>query len=1170
MPEFNATASQRLAIDIRGRSVLVSAAAGSGKTKVLTERLLARISDETAPADIDSFLVITFTKAAAAELRGRISDEIAARLADDPQSARLRRQSALLRRAQIGTIHSFCAAVLREYCHAAALSPDFKVIEDDRACAIRERVLDRLMEAEYRRMDSDPGFKLLVDTVGQGRDDSRLCALVLELHGKMQSHARPELWAEECACSLELDGVRDAADTPWGREIMESLADSASYWARRMRELAESAQGEAKIYAAYGASVERTAQSIEEFCGALGEGWDKARSLLPIDYPKLGALRSSPDPELSEYIKSVREACKAETKKYPAQLSDSSEKLLADMRTTAPAMKALLRLTLSFDRAYLAEKRRRAELDFADLEHFTARLLTDADGRPSSVARELSRRYTEIMVDEYQDVSRVQDMIFRAVSRDGENLFMVGDVKQSIYRFRLADPGIFTEKYLGYSDFEDADEGEPVRIMLQENFRSRSQVINAVNHVFSCCMSERLGELEYDDKARLKTGASYPDAVPVPELCVVEYSPDEDENADKTEIEAAFVAQRIRALIDGAVPVTDRGVTRPARWSDVAVIMRSANTVGEVYRRELAKLGIPVAAGQGGGYFDSIEISTMMSLLAIIDNPHQDVPLIAVLRSPLFGFTADELSQIRARDKAADFYTALSERAGEDEKCADFLKKLGLLRELAPDMTLGEFIWRVCDELDMTAIYSAMPDGAARCENLGFMSDYAVRFESSGQRGLHRFCAWLLRLADRGEEPGRGASGSGVTIMTIHKSKGLEFPIVFLCDTNRRFNRSDSRATVLVHPELGLGPKVTDTARGIEYPSLARNALRLRSEREMLSEEMRLLYVALTRAKEYLFITANMRKPQEKADKLMAAVTYPMPAQQLLAAQSPAIWLMSACLADRSGVLRMRICTPETAQEIECESEGAETVSCDEALVAELKRRLSFRYPHKAAQSLPSKVTATELKRSEEGDPESASIAPAQRRTFRLPDFECGEKPLSSAERGTATHMLLQFMDYSAADSRESMEKELSRLRAQSFLSERQAKAVDLDAILRLFDSELGKRIKNADAVRRELRFSMLCPAEDFFEGGSGEQVLLQGVIDCCIEERGELVIIDYKTDRVSGAALTERAKHYAAQVRAYALAAGRMSGKPVRECVLYFLHAGRAVHIPTDRGDEI
>lgn len=1165
MPEFTPTAAQSLAIETRGRSVLVSAAAGSGKTKVLTERLLARISDEKDPVDIDSFLIITFTKAAAAELRGRINDEIAARLAEDPQNMRLRRQSALLRRAQIGTIHSFCSAVLREYCHAAAISPDFKVIEDDRAASMRERVLDRLMEAKYQSIDSDPEFKLLVDTVGQGRDDARLLSLVLTIHAKVQSHARPELWVHEQLKQLELDGVSDAAETTWGREILGSLADSAAYWAERLRELALEAQAQEKIYAAYGASLECTALSLERFRCALSEGWDRARACLPIEYPKLGVLRSSPDPELSGYIKNVRESCKAETKKYPDRLPGSSEKLINDMKLTAPAMRALLKLTLDFDKAYLAEKRRRAELDFSDLEHLTAQLLTDENGEASAVAQELSRRYTEIMVDEYQDVSRVQDMIFHAVS-NGKNLFMVGDVKQSIYRFRLADPGIFTEKYLSYADCDKAVGSEPVRIMLSENFRSRRQVIDAVNHVFSCCMSEKLGELEYDDNARLKVGADYAGEVPVPEFCLVEYSPDEDENADKTELEAAFTAQYIRRLIDEKTPVTDHGVTRPARWSDVAIIMRSANSVGDVYRRELLKLNIPVGAGQGGGYFESLEISTVLSLLAVIDNPHQDVPLIAVLSSPVFGFTADELSHIRSADKSADYYTALKISAETDPKCAAFIDKLSKLRSLAPDMTPGEFIWRMYDELDIMAIYSAMSDGTHRCENLSLMGDYAQRFEDSQLHGLHRFCTWLRRLAERGEEPSCAASGNSVSIMTIHKSKGLEFPIVFLCDTNRRFNRADSRAAVLMHPELGLGPKVTDTKRGLEYPSLARSAVSLRAEKELLSEEMRLLYVALTRAKEYLFITANMRKVQEKVDKMSLSVQYPMPAQELLAAQSPASWLLAACLTDREDRLRLRICTPqpETAQVQETESTEAEPA--DEALIKELRRRLSFEYPHAAAQSLPSKVTATELKRYEEQDTESASIAPAVQRSFRRPELGLGEKPLTAAERGTATHMLLQFMDYSRAVTRGGIEKELKRLEAGGFLSARQASAVNTEAVLKLFTSELGQRIKSADRLHRELRFSLLCPVDSVFPDGEGEQLLLQGVIDCCLEENGKLVIIDYKTDRVSGRALYERAQLYAGQVRAYALAAERMLGLPVSECILYFLHTGEAVRI--ERGE--
>ena len=1159
MSEFKATKSQSDAILTRNRAVLVSAAAGSGKTKVLTERLLKRITDEVSPADVDSFLIITFTKAAAAELRSRIMDEIALRLAEEPDNRRLRRQSALCQRAQIGTIHSFCGNLLRENCHAAGLSPEFKVIEEDRSEAIKANVIEKVMESKYEKIDGD--FRLLADTLGQGRDDAALVKLVLNLHKKMQSHAEPEKWAEMQIEALNRD-YSDVSETPWGREIIENLRLRADFWAHKLEELCLEMQGEEKILKAYGDSVAETAAQLREFSKTLDKGWDAARERLPIEFPKM-VLRNSPNPELSERVKEIRKTCKKECCEnsdcFNNVMSSDSEKLLADMKKTAPAMGALLKLTLEFDRAYAAEKRRRAEVDFSDLEHMSYRLLSQNE----EIAESVSRKFTEIMVDEYQDVNAVQDAIFRAVSRNGENLFMVGDVKQSIYRFRLADPTIFTEKYNSFADLDAAEEKAPVRIMLQENFRSRAQVLTAANHVFRTCMSEALGDIAYDGNAELKCGAAYEGSVPVPELMLLALPKSEDGDApDKTEQEAVMVAEKIKSLIDSGTLVTDRGLRRPARYSDVAILMRSANSAGDVYRRVLIEAGVPVMNGQGGAFFGSVEISGFISLLAVIDNPHQDVPLISALRWPAFGFSADELSEIRAADKNADFYTALLKRSETDGKCADFIEKLNRFREYAGDMELGELIWKLYNEVDAFAVFAAMRDGDNRCGNLRLMSDYAKRFEATGFRGLHRFVEWLGKLYERGEEPSRGSSGNAVQIMTVHKSKGLEFPIVFLCDTARQFNTQDLKESVLVHPKLGLGPKVTDTERGISYYGIARNAIRMRSKREMLSEEMRLLYVALTRAREYLFMTAALKNPEKELQKLMLFAESPMSPEMLMKAVNPVTWLMYAVLTDKNDCMRLSIQYDEDAEKQAQEQGEKIRTEADGGIKEKLRRNLSFRYAHTDAEALPSKVTATEMKSYDEPDAEAVSVAPHGRSSFRTPDFLRESRPMTGTEKGTATHTVLQFMDYEKADSLESIQAEIERLRACRFISDRQAEAVDAKAILKLFSSEIGQRIMNADSLNREFKFSILCPAEDFFNVGKGEKVLLQGIMDCCIEEKGEITVIDYKTDRVKGDALLSRAETYKGQLRAYAIAAQRITGKPVKECVLYFLNAGEAVSV--------
>ena len=1154
MAKFEPTSAQKAAIEESGRAVLVSAAAGSGKTRVLTERLLRRIEND---ADIDSFLVITFTKAAAAELKSRILDEISERLAADPDNRRLRRQSALCSKAQIGTIDSFCQSFLRENCHAAQLSPEFRVIEEDRAEAIKQRVIQRVLDDCYEAPDE--GFKLLTDTVGMGRrDDNKLAETVLALHRKTQSHARPELWLRQQLETLE-PAETDAGRTVWGAEILRNVRDDALYWAQRMDDVCRRAAEDEAVAAKYGPSFAETALSLRDFARACDLGWNRAREALPISYPRLGTITNPPDPELKEYTKAVRELCKKNCAKYEKLLSASSEKLLVDMRRTAPAMRALIELTLRFDRAYAAEKRRKAEVDFADLEHLTAQLLTNEDGSPTELARETSQRFCEIMVDEYQDVNRVQDDIFRALSKNGENLFMVGDVKQSIYRFRLADPLIFTEKYEKYSFLTDAGETEPIKIMLQENFRSRQEVIDGINSVFTACMSKKLGEIDYDENALLRCGGVYDDSGCAPELILIDVKGDEDDLRDKTEKEAAVVAEKIRELMASGMTVSGRALG----YGDIALLMRSANSVGEVYRRELIVRGIPVAAGQGGSFFASTEIASLMSLLAIIDNPHQDVALIAVLRSSAFGFTADELTEMRLADREGDFYTALKKAAETNEKCAAFLETLGKLRSRAPDTPVDELLMFIYNELDLPALCAAMQDAPQRLANLRMMLELSKRFASGGFRGLHRFCQWLRRLAERGGDMGAASSEGAVKIMTIHKSKGLEFPVVFLCDASRRFNDADLKQTVLIHPELGLGAKVYDLERRLEYPGLARNAIKQRLKREMLSEEMRLLYVALTRARERLIVTAEMKEPEKKLQSMMLQCTRPRSPEVLLGAQSMADWMIYAQLCTEDDKFKLSFISAADAAAAQAEEPELEKVPSDAEIVEKLRRNLAFSYPHEAATRLPSKVTATELKHLlDESDEEAASLAPTARSRFRTPRL--GDAyTLTPTQRGSAAHALLQHIDYSKTGSEEEIRGELTRMTREKFLTAQQAEAVDTGCIRRLFASRIGQRIMNADRLRREFKFSLLCPAEKFFPGGEGESVLLQGVIDCMIEENGEITIIDYKTDRVRGSELIERAKGYEKQLEAYAYAAQRMTGKPVRECVLYFLYSGETVELP-------
>lgn len=1169
---FEFTRGQRQAIEERGTSLLVSAAAGSGKTRVLTERLMRYVTDPDKPRDIDSFLIITYTRAAAAQLKSRISGALAALAAERPDDTRLRRQQNLSYRAQIGTIHSFCTALLRENCQYLGLPPSFSVLDEDKARVIEQSVLERVLDARYEKMGSYPGFAELVDSVGAGRDDSRLSQLVLELCRKLRSHPYPEDWAQGQMDALSMDGVSDAAQSVWGRELLQSTADSVRFWTQRMETAAsEIKNAGGKLEKAYLASFDGTCAALRSFLAALEAGWDAAAACLPIPFGRLGSLRSYDDPELAAAVKSARDGCKRAAEGWRGTLSAPSDSLVADMRKIAPAARALLELALDFDRSFAAEKRRRGCVDFSDLEHFAARLLVDKDtGKRTWIAVETMQRYTEIMVDEYQDVNAVQELIFSAVSNEGKNLFLVGDVKQSIYRFRLADLSIFIDKSLRWPDIDaplpgNATAPEGRRILLRENFRSRKSILRAANHVFSNIMSRELGELDYDESAALRFGAAgYPQDSDAPvELDIIDPdcfdAGDGEDSPDKAAREAGFVAQRINEMVAAGTPVYEDGAPRRCNYGDFALLLRSPSANGTVFRRVLAEAGIPVQSRQGSGFFTSLEVTTAVNMLCVIDNPHADVPLISVLRSPAFAFSADELSLVRGFSQDGDYYTALCAAARRgNEKSARFLALLERLRAAAPELGVCGLLRSIYAETDLFALCSAMNGAGGRRGNLTLLFELAQRFESGGESGVLRFTAWLRRLAERGEEPSAAEQDGCVKIMSIHKSKGLEFPFVFLCDLSHRFNRRDLSTAVLLHTQLGLGPKLTDAARGIEYPTLARRAIENRLTTETLSEEMRVLYVGMTRARERLFMTCTMKNAQEKLDKLRTGLSAPIAPELLRAGSCFARWLSAAALLGDGGGIETKIIRSTAAPESEKSAPSPAPVGDD--AYEHVRVRLDWRYPHAGASALPSKLTATGLKgRSDDAertDDAEMLVHEEAGPGFRRPALGSATVQ-DAASRGTATHALLQHMDLSRAADEQGVHAELERLSASGILTRVQAQAADIRSVMRFGASALCRRLLSAQEMRREFRFTLLAEASDYFDAPAGERLLLQGVVDCFIVEDGHITVIDYKTDRVSAAEAAERAQVYAGQLNAYAAALERIRKLPVSQKLVYFLTPG-------------
>lgn len=1063
--KFDFTPEQQAAITLRGSALLCSAAAGSGKTRVLVERLLRRVTDPNDPQDVDSFLVITYTKAAAAELRDRITDGLYGLLAKDPASRRLRRQIQNCARAQIGTIHSFCASLLRESAHELDISPDFRVLDESESDILKAKVLEDVLEERYERME--PDFVLLADTMGAGRDDTRLVDAVLDAHKKLRSHPNPEKWAQMQAERLSLTDVQDLSETVWGEKLMAKAMKTAYYWQVRLKDILGDA-GE-DFYKAYGPSLEATKSFVDAFISGLGESWDSACERALPDFPRPKPCKGYED------LKQQRLRCKKEMEKACAPFCRKSESYISDMRASAPVSCELLKLVLDFDAAYSAEKKRRAVVDFSDQEHLAVRLLVDPlTGEPTPKAVEVASRFTEVMADEYQDVNAVQELILQAVSDGGKKLFMVGDVRQSIYRFRLADPTIFLDKYRRFAYADEAGEGQARKVILPKNFRSRAGVLNAVNFVFENIMSEEFGEMDYTERERLIPGAEYPET---DEKClefdVLDMGGDDGMmGEDKSAAEAAFAAKRIRRLLDTMQVSDGAGGMRPMKPSDAAILIRSASSRIPVYTKALRDAGIPVASAETGGFFASAEVSYMMSLLSVVDNPRQDVPLVSVLRGPVWAFSADELAEIRLCDKRADFYDALCIAAEQNEKCRSFLNVLNDFRSQAPDISADRLIWRIYEKTGLIAAAAAMPGGDERRRNLMRFFECACRFEESGYKGLFAFITHMRLLEKRGDDPTGGAEtvADGVHIMSIHKSKGLEFPIVLLCDTARQFNLSDAAKPLIVHPDMGIGAKYMDTVRRIEYPTAARLAVAETIRQESLAEELRVLYVAMTRAREKLIITAAFDDAQGHIEKLLPDVQHPVSPQVLSGCRNMADWLLlTALLRPESGVLRNgHAVVPHTDADVwdvrlvsgdgetgpvDADNEMAETHAESAEDFSALEEKLNFKYPYAAASMLPSKLTATELKGrylDSETAEEAFSRAGHTRRTLKMPHL--GEKrTLDSAQRGTAQHLFMQYADFEKCAVPGGVETEKGRLVSCGLLSEEQARAVNSNSIRAFF-----------------------------------------------------------------------------------------------------------------------
>lgn len=1178
------TTDQQHAIECCKGSVLVSAAAGSGKTAVLVERVIRRLTDKDNPCSAEDLLIVTFTRAATAQMREKIGAAILKRLSEDPTDRHLRRQYMLLPFAKICTIDSFCNDLVRENFHALGISPDYSLLDNETAVIMKNDVCEAMLERAYEE-DSDGSFSGLSDMMSSGSSDEDFAKLIIKMYDISTAYPFPDLWLDSL---IEEYSQPDINKSCWGGIIKKYVCDMLDYCVSSSNDMMAAMESDPIVADAYGAAVQSDINMYAELREKVNRDWDEAlEAFKTVKYMSLGRVPKGYESETKNVVTTARKKLKDLLKKVPGIMCVSSEEHADDMRLLRDPVTKLIELVKQFGREYSAEKDKMNSADFSDILHRALNLLAVSDGSggyiKTDLARELSSHYVEILVDEYQDINEAQDMIFKAISADENNLFTVGDVKQSIYRFRQAMPEIFLRRRSTTHSFESGK--YPLGITLGSNFRSRVGVTSCVNYIFRQLMSTEAGELEYDDSEALNAAAKYPERdTPDCELHVVT---DKGNRADTLEAQARYVARYIdRTVREGKTLVTKGGALHPASYGDFCILLRTAKNVSSVYANALSERGIPVFSPETGGFFEAAEISFILSLLRVLDNPVQDIPLAAVMLSPLFGFSAGELADIRASAKerleageTEPLYRSVAASADEgDEKAAAFLKKIESLRRLSLTLSAGELVRRVCEETGFDAIAGAMPDGERRRLNIGLLCDYAEKYEAAGNLGLSGFIRFIDKVARTSGDLATAARPSEnadiVRIMTVHQSKGLEFPICILADMQHAFNERDNTESVLISSSAGLGMK-RRTEDGISvYDTASRRAAVITSERMGRSEEMRVLYVALTRAKENLVMVTSVPNPEKGLAKVAVECGIGERANPfaVLRMNNFSDLVLTALMrhpaADElrklSGV-DVPIFLPEKdrfkLKVVVSDSESFMTESANEQKIAakpvffdEVCERLDYSDPRSVLSSVPAKRAASDGSERGINREYFASSRPAF----------MSSGGLTPAQRGTATHKFMQFSNYAAA--RADIESELARLVDGGFLSEDEGKAVNVSAAKRFFMSSLAERIFASDNVMREKKFAALFPAKFFYPELTGEaaeeKIVVQGIADCVFVEDGKLVIVDYKTDTgVDAEALLDR---YSAQLGIYREALSQALGMPVKETLLYSFFMNSTVKVGT------
>ncbi|NMA90737.1 MAG: helicase-exonuclease AddAB subunit AddA [Amphibacillus sp.] len=1227
------TKEQNDAIYTSGHDVLVAAAAGSGKTAVLVERIIQKLLNENDPVHIDQLLVATFTNAAAQEMRNRVSSALELALEENPESAHLKQQLTLIQQASISTLHSFCLDLVKRYSYLIDIDPGFRIADEIEADLLRQEVIDDLFEDWYGKpFDQQEAFFELIDRFSSDRSDQEVELLILKLYEFAMQNPSPDYWLDQIANQYNIPDNIDESELNWLLVLKQDVRDQLEQSLEDLEQALNLTRESDGPYH-YAEAIDLDILLIQELKAKLEFGWDQAQQgFQQLSFKALSRKKIECNPDKRERVKVLRDRSKKRLTELAKQLfTRDLSAHLKDLRTLYPTVKQLVILVKDFGSRYRELKKDQGLVDFSDLEHYALQILRDPESRhdeikPSSVAIELRNKYEEVLVDEYQDTNMVQETIIQLVSRDEPgNLFMVGDVKQSIYRFRHAEPSLFIEKYKQFS--QPGSSG--ARIDLAKNFRSRKQVLEATNYIFRQVLDEEVGEINYDPDAELIYGnLSYDEASQEDveaELVIIDREAQDTSDSEtgdetfvdlaKAEIEARAYAKRIKQWIgiDGSEPRLvfdkDTGMSRPAQYRDIVILLRSM-TWAPTIMEELKKQGIPVYAELTTGYLEAIEIQVMLNVLKIIDNAKQDIPLASVLKSPIVGINEEELTQIRLTNQRVSYYEALQEFLPEIQdrqlkaKLTQFVDRLTNWRQLARRGSLSELVWQIYRETGYYDFVAGMPGGRQRQANLRALYDRARGYEQTTFRGLFRFLRMIERMEERGEDLGAaralGEQEDVVRITTIHKSKGLEYPIVILGAMDKVFNQQDLRQRYLLHKDFGFGSRYIDPEKRIMYPTLLYYAIRQYMKRELWAEEMRVLYVALTRAKEKLVMVGSVNSFEKKQNLWLETVEQPdwtLPSATRLQMSSYMDWVGASVIRHHQAELlrgdeqAVQICDEvfndpsawkislEHARDYQTVSEdkqidlidlrdkinqGELITDLDPELTKHVENRLSFNYQYVQATEHRAKQSVTEIKRQQEKIDDNAAtdlIRPFQPQITARPTFMLKEKRLSRAEIGTAMHTVMQHISFEEDWDQSKLKQFIQQLVLKEILTHEQSEVIDLRGIEQFFHSDAYQVIKKARQIEREVPFSVMIPSNEVYPDWQGEQedIFLQGIIDLLVETDDGWVIIDYKTDYVNPvvdqAEVNRLKDRYQTQIKLYKQAIETILKVEINQTYLYFFN---------------